>query len=133
MSSDREENPIDQEEEQFIVPDSSEDEDYKEGDKGFGKEDSDPDHSIDSKDVDVPREPRQSKHKSKDSKKSKKDKKEKKSKKDKKHKKSHNEKKTDSVPQTGEKPPTPASASKKRRLKKGADIETLEAEVKDGE
>jgi hypothetical protein len=122
--------------EQFIAPDSSEDEDYKEGDKGFGKEDSDPDHSIDSKDVDVPRESRTSKHKSKDSKKSKKDKKEKKSKKDKKHKsrREKGEKKADdSVPQTGEEPPTPASASKKRRLKKGADIESLEAEVKDGE
>jgi len=116
---------------QFIAPDdSSEDEDYKEGDGGFGHENSDPDHehSIDSKDMGV----RQSKSKSKDGKKkSKKDKKEKKSKKDK-HKKSHKSK-DENMLQDPADPETPVTTSKKRRLKKGADIESLEQEVKDSD
>jgi len=133
-------NPLDMNEEdkKFIAEDdSSEDVDYKEGDEGFGHEDSAPDHSIDSKDVDVAK-ARSSSKKSKDgkkkSKKDKKDRKEKKSKKDK-HKKSHRdkeEKKTEEQPVNEDEPAQP-SASKKRRLKKGADIETLEAEVKSGE
>lgn len=75
---------------------------------------------------------RQSKSKSKDGKKkSKKDKKEKKSKKDK-HKKSHKSKEEnkDQDPADLE---APAATSKKRRLKKGADIESLEQEVKDSD
>jgi len=132
-------NPLDMNEEdkKFIAEDdSSEDVDYKEGDEGFGHEDSAPDHSIDSKDVDVAkaRSSKKSKDGKKKSKKDKKDRKEKKSKKDK-HKKSHRdkeEKKTEELPANEDEPAQP-SASKKRRLKKGADIETLEAEVKTSE